>query len=222
MLTITRSLARDLVQDSASLEHRITRFLNDAFGGADGQTGDGAAAAWVPAVDVFEDANAIRIVAEVPGVSPDDVKISHENNVLTIHGSKQQAAQERTDRCPRRALYGAFHELTLPATVAPRYQCPYEPGPTVPLPRSSRRGAQIIATKYRAALDPYFVRLCAASRAAAAGPRGHANRMQHGPALPLPYAIYLTGDFLFITAKSHPASPHHFAAAVVITVPAWI
>ena len=94
MLTITRSLAGDPVQETTSLEQRITRFLNDAFGGLDGESGDGAAAAWVPAVDVFEDADAIRLVAEVPGVSPEDVKISHENNVLTIRGTKQQTAEK--------------------------------------------------------------------------------------------------------------------------------
>src|SRR6185295_4281143 len=84
-----------------SLEHRLTRFLNDAFGAVDGQSVAGTAAAWVPAVDVFEDASAIRIVAEVPGVNPDDVTISHENNVLTIHGTKQQRAEERTERVHR-------------------------------------------------------------------------------------------------------------------------
>jgi HSP20 family protein len=119
MLTITRSIARDPVQDTTSLEHRITRFLNDAFGGMDGQPGDKAVAAWVPAVDIFEDANAIRIVAEVPGVSPDNVKISHENNVLTIHGTKQQVAEENTERVHRyERTYGAFERsFTLPATV---------------------------------------------------------------------------------------------------------
>ena len=113
MLTITRNIGSDPVQETSSLEHRITRFLNDAFG-------DGAAAAaWVPAVDVFEDAEAIRIVAEIPGVSPDAVKISHENNVLTIHGTKQQTAEKRSERVYRyERAYGAFaRSFTLPATV---------------------------------------------------------------------------------------------------------
>jgi HSP20 family molecular chaperone IbpA len=48
-------------------------------------------------VDVFEDPDAIRIVAEVPGVSPEDVKISHENDVLTIRGSKARVAEKAED-----------------------------------------------------------------------------------------------------------------------------
>jgi HSP20 family protein len=137
MLTITRNIGRDFLQDTSTLEHRITRFLNDAFG--DGQSVDGDAAAWVPAVDVFEDASAIRIVAEVPGVNPDNVKISHENNVLTIHGTKQQLAEERTERVHRyERSYGAFHRsFSLPPTVdAGGIKATYEHGVlTVTLPK---------------------------------------------------------------------------------------
>jgi HSP20 family protein len=140
MLTITRRLASDPVQETTSLEQRITRFLNDAFGGVDGPFGDGAAAAaWVPAVDVFEDADAIRIVAEVPGVSPDAVKISHENNVLTIQGTKPQTTEKGSERRYHyERAYGAFaRSFTLPATVDPSaIKATYEHGVlTVTLPK---------------------------------------------------------------------------------------
>jgi HSP20 family protein len=142
MLTITRSIARDPLFGTTTLEDRLTRFLNDAFGAPDGQAGDVAAAAWVPAVDVSEDASAIRIVAEVPGVSPDDVKISHENNVLTIQGTKQQTAQENTDRVHRyERTYGAFaRSFTLPATVDVNgIKANYEHGVlTVTLPKAEK------------------------------------------------------------------------------------
>lgn len=39
-----------------------------------------------PAVDVFEDEGAITIVADMPGVSPDNVNIDLRNDVLTITG----------------------------------------------------------------------------------------------------------------------------------------
>lgn len=142
MLTITRSVPRDPLHETSSLEHRITRFLNDAFGGLDGQPGDSAAAAWVPAVDVLEDADAIRIVAEVPGVSPDAVKISHENNVLTIQGTKQQTEETRTARVYHyERAYGAFaRSFTLPTTVdASGIKATYEHGVlTITLPKVER------------------------------------------------------------------------------------
>ena len=76
--------------DASRLERRISRFFNDALTSLDWQYRDSAAAAWVPPVDIFEEADSIRIMAEVPGVKPEDVKISLEGNVLTIHGTKQQ------------------------------------------------------------------------------------------------------------------------------------
>ena len=66
--------------------NRISRLLNDAFGGLDWQYRDSVNASWVPPVDIFEEKDAIRIVAEVPGVRPQDVKISLEGNVLTVLG----------------------------------------------------------------------------------------------------------------------------------------
>ena len=50
---------------------------------------------------MFEDKEAIKIVAEVPGVTPEDVRISLENNLLTIRGEKKQQAEERTERVHR-------------------------------------------------------------------------------------------------------------------------
>src|SRR5579884_868430 len=84
--------------DVFDLTNRISRLLSDTLGGLDWQLRDSAAAAWVPPVDIVEEADAIRIMAEVPGVKPEDVKISVEGNVLTIHGTKQQVAEEARPR----------------------------------------------------------------------------------------------------------------------------
>jgi len=122
-----------------NLGSRINRMLNDTLGSLDWQVRDSAAAAWMPPVDVLEEADAIRIIAEVPGVKPEDVKISVENNVLTIQGTKEQVAEERTERVHRyERTYGAFERsFTLPATVdANNIKAGYEHGVlTVTLPK---------------------------------------------------------------------------------------
>lgn len=123
----------------ATLTDQVNRLLADTIGGLDFQYRDSAAAAWVPPVDIFEDADAIRIMTEVPGVRPEDVKISVEGNVLTIQGTKQQVAEERTERVHRyERTYGAFERtFTLPATVdANKISAGYENGVlTVTLPK---------------------------------------------------------------------------------------
>lgn len=75
--------------------------------------------AWAPVVDIVEQPENIRIVAEIPGVKPEDVKIAVEGNLLTIQGMKQQAMEEKNDKVHRyERTYGAFERtFTLPATV---------------------------------------------------------------------------------------------------------
>ena len=132
MALITRSSTRDpVLADVFSLSNRLGRLLNDGLGSLDSQLRDGAGASWVPAVDIFEQGDAIWIMAEIPGVNPADVKISLENNVLTIQGSKQKTAEERTERVHRyERTYGAFERsFTLPTTVdANAIKASYEHG----------------------------------------------------------------------------------------------
>ena len=41
---------------------------------------------YVPAVDIFETAEAVNVLAELPGVSRDGVEVELENEILTIRG----------------------------------------------------------------------------------------------------------------------------------------
>ena len=96
-------------------------------------------AAWMPLVDIFEEPEFIRLVAEVPGVKPENVQISVEGNLLTIKGNKEQIAEEKAEKVHRyERTYGAFERtFTLPATVAPeKIKATYEHGVlTVMLPK---------------------------------------------------------------------------------------
>ena len=137
--------------DVLGLTNRVNRLLSDTLGTFDWQLRDSATAAWVPPVDILEEADAIRIMAEVPGIDPKDVKISVEGNVLTIHGTKQQIAEERTGRVHRyERTYGAFERtFTLPATVdANNIKAGYEHGVlTVTLPKVEQAKPRQIAVQ---------------------------------------------------------------------------
>jgi HSP20 family protein len=75
MLT-TRSLG--------SLDRMLTlnRAFDQAFNGSLGSR------VWVPAMDVAERGDAYVVQAELPGVNPDQVELSFEQNVLTLRGTK--------------------------------------------------------------------------------------------------------------------------------------
>ena len=110
----------------------------------------------MPPVDIFEQADGIRIMAEIPGVNPSDVKISVEGTVLTIQGTKQQVAEEKTERVHRyERTYGAFERsFTLPPTVdASSIKATYDNGVlTVTLPKVEKaKPRQITVQVERAA-----------------------------------------------------------------------
>ena len=49
---------------------------------------DPASRAWIPALDVVERGDAYIVTAELPGVTPERVEVSFEQNVLTLSGTK--------------------------------------------------------------------------------------------------------------------------------------
>jgi len=55
------------------LEHRIGRTFNEPFRAAEWPAPEAVTTAWLPLVDIFEEPDVIRLVAELPGVSPSDV-----------------------------------------------------------------------------------------------------------------------------------------------------
>ena len=64
--------------DTMTSLRRLNSALDEAFHGwpLQGDESGALTSAWLPAVDVFEDKEAVKIVAEVPGVRPEDVLIS--------------------------------------------------------------------------------------------------------------------------------------------------
>lgn len=75
--------------------------------------------AFTPAVDVREEADAILLLVDVPGVRPEDLKLSFENGVLTLSGERKEDAGDRAatyHRCER--AWGRFERsFSLPADV---------------------------------------------------------------------------------------------------------
>ena len=120
MFGIIRKPVQDPMLDLLyNLERRMGRVFNGSLGAFDWQFGDVATAAWTPVVDIFEEPEFVRIVAEIPGVKPEDVKILVEANVLTIQGTKEQVAEQKAEKVHRyERTYGSFERsFTLPATV---------------------------------------------------------------------------------------------------------
>ncbi len=132
---------------------RLSSALDEAFGNWPlGQGLEGAiTSAWVPACDIFEDQDGLKLVMEVPGVNPDDVKLQLENNMLTIRGEKRQVAEEKAERVHRyERSYGSFERtFSLPSTVgADRIEADISDGVlTVMLPKAEKARPRQIEVK---------------------------------------------------------------------------
>lgn len=103
----------DSLRDVMSLREEVNRLFGRTLGEGAG------AAVWTPAVDVFDTKDAIVLKAELPGLSPEDIDVEIDENVLTIKGERrfQEALEDgRYYRLER--SYGHFsRSLTLPQGV---------------------------------------------------------------------------------------------------------
>jgi HSP20 family protein len=120
----------------AALEiDRLNQMFDSAFGGDTFARGG-----WVPPVDILEtgDKNVV-VKIELPEMKREDIKVTFENNVLTIEGERtfeNAGESEKYHRVERG--YGAFRRsFTVPTTVdGSRVQAAYRDGVlTVTLPR---------------------------------------------------------------------------------------
>ena len=84
-----------------------------------GEEGNVAASDWVPAVDVREEADRFVIVADIPGVEPQDIEVHAENGMLTIKGERESETKEERAGYKRveRARGSFFRRFTLPDTA---------------------------------------------------------------------------------------------------------
>lgn len=123
MTTMTRFIPlRSSFNEMATLQDRFNSIFSEFARPLVSDSETEAAASmgsFVPAVDVYEDAQALVLHLEVPGVKQGDLDIRIENQTLTIKGERKLEAntkQENFHRIERR--FGSFaRTFTLPQTV---------------------------------------------------------------------------------------------------------
>jgi HSP20 family protein len=122
---------------------RLNRILDEALGASVfPEQGSVITSTLFAPTDVSEDANALQITMELPGVRSEDVRLSLENNILTIRGEKRQELDENNERVHRfERVYGVFERtFALPSTVDPdRIEARFENGVlVVRIPKAER------------------------------------------------------------------------------------
>ena len=117
-MTITRfSPFRSPISDVALLQNRLNSIFSD-FSQPGGQESL-ATGSFVPAVDIYEDAQKCVVKVETPGIKQEDLDVRVENNTLTIKGERKFEAEEKEENFHRiERRYGSFvRSFTVPQTV---------------------------------------------------------------------------------------------------------
>jgi HSP20 family protein len=76
----------------------------------------------VPAVNIKEKTDHYLVEADIPGMSKKDIKISLDENILTLHGKREfEERKERKNLIRTERFEGEFlRRFTLPETVNPK------------------------------------------------------------------------------------------------------
>jgi len=105
----------DPFREVVTMQNRLNSLFRD-MNEADSQL---TTAAFVPAVDIYEDDKKVMLKLEVPGIEEKDLDVSVENNTLTVKGERKFEKEEKEENFHRiERRYGSFFRaFTLPSTV---------------------------------------------------------------------------------------------------------
>ncbi len=105
----------DPFREVVALQNRVNSLFRDFNEGNDPLT----TASFVPAVDIYEDAQKVTLKLEVPGMEEKDLDVRVENHTLTVKGERKLEKEEKEENFHRiERRYGSFYRaFTLPSTV---------------------------------------------------------------------------------------------------------
>lgn len=92
---------------------------NEGARGAPESPSTVATAEWTPPVDIKEEADRYVLLADLPGVSPDQIEVTMEEGILSLRGERRTEALERREGYKRiERAYGSFYRrFSLPDTA---------------------------------------------------------------------------------------------------------
>ena len=102
------------LREIETLHDRIQKYFDDfpAFG-------FNLSDSFSPKIDISEEKDKINVLAEIPGVKKDNIKITLQDNILTIEGEKKKETEEKDKNFYRsERVFGSFkRSFTLPVEV---------------------------------------------------------------------------------------------------------
>lgn len=112
-----RETGMDLFDNLEDIQREMNRLFDFRLN-RPGKSGV-SATEWMPAVDVVDEKDQIRVKADLPGLKKEEIGVSVDNGILTIKGEKKEEKETKEKEYIRsERYYGAFHRsFTLPVGV---------------------------------------------------------------------------------------------------------
>jgi HSP20 family protein len=109
-------------RQAAPLQQLVQGFFNDPFfgepfGHSDGLErwfGDFSPKRYSPSVEVADDGKAMKVTAELPGMSREDINLQIDGNTLLISGEKKNEQQRKDDGVYRTERYCGYFQRAIP------------------------------------------------------------------------------------------------------------
>ena len=97
-------------EDLMNMQDELGRFFDEFFGERNPVRRGEETSAWIPRVDISENDEEIVVHADAPGMSKNDIKITLNDNVLSISGEKKIERDEKKENYHRiERVFGSFH-----------------------------------------------------------------------------------------------------------------
>lgn len=102
------------LREFETLHDKIQRYFDDFS-----NFGFNVSETFNPKIDISEDKNHIYVEAEIPGVKKENIKITLQDNILTVEGEKKKESEHKEKNYFRsERMFGSFkRSFTLPAEV---------------------------------------------------------------------------------------------------------
>jgi len=139
--------------DILGMQKEINHMFDRFFRGGTLDEGDFLPTTWMPAVDLVEKNDGYVATVELPGVNKDDVKITLQENILTIKGEKKDEKETKDSNFHRvERSYGSFQRsFTLPTSVKQdKVDAQYKDGIlTISLPKAEEAKSKQVEVKVK-------------------------------------------------------------------------
>ncbi|HXL03614.1 MAG: Hsp20/alpha crystallin family protein [Firmicutes bacterium] len=93
-------MSYDPWKEISEMRRALIRMFGDDFGQTSLERQDAHSGLFMP-VDIAESGEEFVVTAELPGMSPEDIKITVVDNQVTIEGQREQELEEKHGNCLR-------------------------------------------------------------------------------------------------------------------------